>query len=204
MRTQKTPTKDRIIKEATDLVFKYGFAGTSIDLILEKVGITKGAFFYHFESKADLALAMLKKFSAYDHNRLYEAIRNTERYSDDPKKRLLEFVQFFINFFNDLQEPPGCLYASISNEQNLYNEEVKNLVVLGFQEWQKVFEKLLEDLSFRYRPKIEIDKKILSGHFNVVLEGAFVLSNAMNNEKLPSLHLEHFKNYLNLLWEEKE
>ena len=39
-------TKDKILKETKGLVLQNGYVGTTIDMILEKTSITKGAFFY--------------------------------------------------------------------------------------------------------------------------------------------------------------
>ena len=52
------PTRDKILAESKALVFENGFAGTSIDKILQRTGITKGAFFYHFKTKNALAKAL--------------------------------------------------------------------------------------------------------------------------------------------------
>jgi len=204
MKRYKTPTKNNIIKEATQLIFKNGFAGTSVDLILEKTGITKGAFFYHFKTKADLALALLNDFARYDGERLQQALNNTEQFSNSPKQRLLEFIQFFINLFEDLENPPGCLYASVSNEQNTYSDEVKQVVFNGFTEWKRVFKMLFDDVLNEHQASVEdLDADSLLSHFNTVLEGAFILSKAMQDPKIPVKQLKHLKNYYSLLFQEK-
>ncbi|MDC6366199.1 MULTISPECIES: TetR/AcrR family transcriptional regulator [Flavobacteriaceae] len=204
MKRYNTPTKDNIIKEATQLIFKNGFAGTSIDLILAKTGITKGAFFYHFKTKADLALALLNDFARYDAERLQQALNNTEEFSNSPKQRLLEFIQFFINLFEDLENPPGCLYASVSNEQNTYSDEVKQVVFDGFTEWRRVFKMLFDDILNEHQVNVpDLDADSLLSHFNAVLEGAFILSKALYDPKIPVKQLKHLKNYYNLLFQEK-
>ena len=58
-------TKEKILDAAEALVLDHGYGATSIDQILEKTGITKGAFFYHFKSKA--ALAQIQAQGAYRH-----------------------------------------------------------------------------------------------------------------------------------------
>ena len=56
------PTKEKILSTAESLVLDYGFAGTSVDKVIERAGITKGTFFYHFKTKAELAKAMIERF----------------------------------------------------------------------------------------------------------------------------------------------
>lgn len=61
MAKQSTKKKD-ILREATKLFSKNGFWDTSIHDISHATGVADGTIFYHFNSKEDLFLAVLKKF----------------------------------------------------------------------------------------------------------------------------------------------
>lgn len=52
-------TRDRLITTASNLFYEQGFRNVGLDQILSKVGITKTAFYKHFESKEDLVSAVL-------------------------------------------------------------------------------------------------------------------------------------------------
>ena len=52
-------TRRRILDAATELFNEHGYAGTSIRDITERLGMTKGALYYHFASKDDLLHAMV-------------------------------------------------------------------------------------------------------------------------------------------------
>ena len=52
-------TRDRILSIARDLFVEQGFAGTSLQQIADRVGVTKAALYYHFKSKDDLLLALV-------------------------------------------------------------------------------------------------------------------------------------------------
>jgi AcrR family transcriptional regulator len=58
----KQTKKEAILKEATKLFSKNGFWDTSIHDISQATGVADGTIFYHFNSKEDLFLAVLKKF----------------------------------------------------------------------------------------------------------------------------------------------
>ncbi|HSM41020.1 MAG TPA: TetR family transcriptional regulator, partial [Afifellaceae bacterium] len=53
-------TRERLLAATKKLVMSKGFAGTSIDDVLNATELTKGAFFYHFKSKADLADQLMR------------------------------------------------------------------------------------------------------------------------------------------------
>ena len=48
--------RGRIIKESIDLFNKKGFSKTSIQDIVDAIGVTKGTFYYYFKSKQELLM----------------------------------------------------------------------------------------------------------------------------------------------------
>src|SRR4029079_3960208 len=59
-----TPTRQRLVEAAVRRFYRDGFRNVGIDQVLADVGISKTAFYKHFESKEDLMLAALD-----NHNR---------------------------------------------------------------------------------------------------------------------------------------
>src|SRR5262245_8323730 len=58
--TMSTPTRQRLIDAAIRRFYRDGFRNVGVDQILTDVGISKTAFYKHFESKEDLMLAGLE------------------------------------------------------------------------------------------------------------------------------------------------
>ena len=61
-----TPTRERILDSAQELILEQGIAATSIDEILAAASTSKGAFFHHFPSKNHLARALVERYAAND------------------------------------------------------------------------------------------------------------------------------------------
>lgn len=57
----KGRTRDRLIRAAAGVFARRGLQATTLDEIAETAGLTKGAVYSNFESKADLALAVLER-----------------------------------------------------------------------------------------------------------------------------------------------
>src|SRR5688572_5153463 len=115
-------TRGKLLDAAQDLILDCGFAGTSVDRVIEKAGVTKGTFFYHFESKAALARALIDRFAATDRDMLEESIRHAEGLSKDPLRQVLAVVDYFECRFAALDKPsPGCLFASYLYEAQLFD-----------------------------------------------------------------------------------
>jgi AcrR family transcriptional regulator len=52
-------TRERILEVAATMFAESGYAGTSLNRILQEAGTTKGGFYFHFESKEALAVAVV-------------------------------------------------------------------------------------------------------------------------------------------------
>ncbi|MEV8630481.1 ScbR family autoregulator-binding transcription factor [Streptosporangium sp. NPDC051023] len=52
-------TRQRILEGAAEVFEEYGYAATTMAVILERCGVTKGALYFHFSSKEELARAIL-------------------------------------------------------------------------------------------------------------------------------------------------
>lgn len=50
----KPRTRVRILQAAAGLFIQHGFKGVGIDAIMQHAGLTRGAFYAHFDSKSDL------------------------------------------------------------------------------------------------------------------------------------------------------
>ena len=59
MQQRSEETRTKILDSATKLFSTRGFNAASVDEICEEAGISKGAFYHHFESKQALFLAIL-------------------------------------------------------------------------------------------------------------------------------------------------
>jgi AcrR family transcriptional regulator len=53
--------RSRFLDVAADLFQNQGYCASGMQLIFEQAGVTAGAFYHHFESKKDLALAVIEE-----------------------------------------------------------------------------------------------------------------------------------------------
>lgn len=194
-------TRDRILDRAQELVLATGFAATSIDQLVERSGVTKGAFFYHFKSKADLALALVQRFARQDLDLQAEMMARAERLSRDPLQQLLIFVGLYIELFQGLSEPPaGCLLATYCYEHELFDDQVKGVCATSFRDWRARLGQKIRAVVADYPPRLEVDPDALADGFNTVIEGAYVVSKATGEPEVVARQLALYRSYLELLF----
>src|SRR5690349_12473259 len=115
----KSTTRQRLIETAVRRFYRDGFRNVGIDQILADVGISKTAFYKHFESKEDLMLAALE-----DQDRsLVEAFRRQAQERGGPTPlgqlhALLDVVEQLVAT-DDFQ---GCIFVNVAMEFPLPHE----------------------------------------------------------------------------------
>lgn len=58
MESESPDTRTVLMDAAEELLLRHGLAGTTVEAVIEKAGVTKGSFFYHFDSKDGLARSL--------------------------------------------------------------------------------------------------------------------------------------------------
>lgn len=190
-------TRERIIDSAEGFVYQHGFAATSIDKVIEKAEITKGAFFYHFKSKADLGRALIQRYAERDLAHLDHTMTRAEKLSSDPRQQVLIFIGLLQEDFGSLPDPiPGCLFTSYLYERAEYPGDVAQIATRTLEQWQdRVARKISEaaDIAGLEGP---ITPHGLASMLLALIEGGFVLAKAQGDATVLSDLLDHFRSQL--------
>lgn len=160
----KPSTKQRLIDAAGRRFYRDGFRNVGIDQILADVGISKTAFYKHFESKDDLMLAALE-----DHHREMEAVFRAmllERGGDSPLGQLhalLDVVEHFIET-DDFQ---GCIFVNAAIEFPLLHEPAHRAAAQSKQTIEDLVCSIAIDAGAS-------DPRRLARELCLIIEGAYV------------------------------
>lgn len=198
-------TKDRILETAERLILLQGFAGTSIDDIINQSHITKGGFFYHFKSKNELAKGLIQRYLEADDIFFRELFIRTNNLVEDPLQRMLLFLKLLAEAMEQLPDThPGCLAASFAYESQQFDKEVLELTKLGIENWRDMFVAQLEFVHSQYKPKHEVDILTLANFLTGCIEGGITLTLITKDPKQLVHHILHYRNYLRLLYNHNE
>lgn len=86
-------TKDRILATAAELFAQRGFSSASLQDVADRLGITKAALYYHFDSKDEILLTVLRPY-------LEAADEFLDRHSadQDPHRLLTEYLDLLLEY----------------------------------------------------------------------------------------------------------
>lgn len=191
-------TRQRILDAAEALVFAHGFAATSLDSVLERARLTKGAFFYHFKNKAELGAALVARFAERDLEFLETTMRRAEKLSEEPLQQLLLFVGLAAEPFEGLAEPaPGCLFASYIYQPLEFSADVARIAEGAILSWR---ERVLQKLEAAAGPAAPgLDLPAVADQLTVIFEGAYILAKVLGDPGLVARQLGQYRRYLELL-----
>jgi TetR/AcrR family transcriptional regulator, transcriptional repressor for nem operon len=194
-------TRDRILDAAQALILDHGFGSTTVEAVVGRAGITKGAFFHHFRSKADLARKLIERFAAMDREHMQGHLARAEKLARDPLQQLLTLIALYEEDFDALAESvPGCLFASYVYENKLFDEEILAVLRESTLMWRRVMLAKLEEAARAHPPKREVDMVSLADLFYSLTEGAYVMTKTLGDKTLLARQARHLRNYLELLF----
>ena len=200
-RTKGETTRDRIIEAAQTLILEKGYSGATLDDILRATKMTKGAFFHHFKGKADLARAVVERFASRDFALFGGWSERADKLSDDPLERVFIFLRFFEEFLDELGRPfPGCVFASYTYESRQFDEEILAFIRTSLEEWTSLYEEKLEALLEARPPRVETSARALAEMIVTIIEGGFVMANALGDARWVQRQSAQYRACLRLLF----
>jgi AcrR family transcriptional regulator len=127
-------TRMMILRTAFELIYRQGYQATSIDEIIARTAVTKGALFYHFTNKEEMGLAIINEI-------LYPGMvpymkaaltRSGDIRADlyEMMKNLLLNTDFFIVEY-------GCPAVNLIDEMAPLNVSFRKALIRIAEEWQQ-------------------------------------------------------------------
>src|SRR5579859_6678721 len=127
-------TRERLLKAGFREVYRSGFQSASIDTILAAANVTKGALYYHFDSKEALGHAIVDEVVAtFLRNRWLLPLQQGE--DKDPIDALIDIVQSIPAQPRDVKG--GCPLVNLAQEMSLLDEQFRKRLETIFHAWQE-------------------------------------------------------------------
>ena len=127
-------TRERLLQAGFREVHKSGFQSASIDAILAATNVTKGALYYHFESKEDLGHAIVEEVIAkLPRDRWLLPLQRSK--DKDPIDALIGIVRAIPTRPEDVKG--GCPLVNLTQEMSQLDEQFRKRLEIIFHAWQE-------------------------------------------------------------------
>jgi TetR/AcrR family transcriptional regulator, transcriptional repressor for nem operon len=125
-------TRERLLQAGFREIYRSGFQSASIDTILAATNVTKGALYYHFESKEDLGHAVVEEIVA---KLTQDKWLHYLQQGKNPIDTLIEIVQATSVRKEDVNG--GCPLVNLAQEMSALDEQFRKRLATIFNEWQE-------------------------------------------------------------------
>jgi AcrR family transcriptional regulator len=137
--------RDRIVDKSIKLFLKTSFKATSIQHITDSLGITKGAFYWHFKSKDELLLTIIEKYSndflerLYAHMEVFQGdfikrFREYHKYINEYAREHGEFCVLFVTLAAEMAGSRTEGERRIKGVYKKYHDFISSLLISGKKE----------------------------------------------------------------------
>jgi AcrR family transcriptional regulator len=196
-----TDTRERILAVAEAAVLAKGFASTSIEEIIAAVGITKSGFFYHFKDKGALAKGLMLRYLTHDKTVLDDLFARADELNNDPLHGFLVGLKLFAEMMESLPEVhPGCLAASFCYQDQLFNQEIRDLNAASILEWRKRFRGRFDRIVEAYPPRHAVNLDTLSDMAATLVEGGLILGRVLNDKHILPRQVLLYRDFVRVLF----
>ncbi len=160
-----------LLDAAIRLFGRRGYRGTTIDNITVEAGVTRGALYWHFKSKADLLEAVFESLRVYFLERL---IRHVEQAGSQPLDKLWAVFKFNARFAVEFTDLVHCL-RTLSLELSRAETENKSTLFEILNKQQNLITNIIKEGQSAgcFRTDLSADlmtSAILAIHDGIVLQ----------------------------------
>lgn len=164
MKTSERSTRERLIEVAVRRFYRDGFRNVGIEQVYAEVGISKTAFYKHFESKDDLMLAVLAEQNRWLQDSMRELIETRGGGSTMGEFRALFDLVEQVMETDDFH---GCIFVNVTMEFPLPHDPVHAAAIKAKHSFENVVFEIAERGG-------AVDPRAAARELCLIIEGAYV------------------------------
>ncbi|MFK0386166.1 TetR/AcrR family transcriptional regulator [Agrobacterium sp. NPDC090273] len=196
-RRQNPSTRPSLLEAAFSVIRTKGYTATTVDDVCAKADLSKGAFFHHFSSKEEMAVA------AADHwSHITGAVFEAAPYHSaaDPLDRLLAYIEFRKHLIAGELPDFTCFVGTMAQEVYETSTPIRQAC------WNSIAghaDTLVTDIKAamaEHRAIGSFTAESLALHIQAAIQGSFILAKASGDPKQAVESLGHLYRYIELLF----
>jgi TetR/AcrR family transcriptional regulator, transcriptional repressor for nem operon len=163
-------TRERIIAEAATIFNMQGFAGSSMQDVMEATGLEKGGLYRHFSSKEELAAEAFRYALAGAVRMRTEKLDRAHGAVDQLKSIVRRFVEA------PSSVPGGCPLMNTAVDADDGNPLLRELASQGFADWRERLAAVVRQGLERGEIRAGTEPRRVANTMIATLEGALMMS----------------------------
>lgn len=182
-----------LIDAAFGEIHRKGFQAASVDEILERTGVTKGALYHHFPSKLDLGYAVVE-------DRLSKALLQywllPLQAEPDPIAALLKTIKTAVAGLTDESVCLGCPIANLAQEMSPVDEGFRERIDRLYRVWQDGVAGLIERGKEIGKVRRDVDARSAAIFIVASIAGTRVIAKSAKDKEVVRQCMENLCAYI--------
>jgi TetR/AcrR family transcriptional regulator, transcriptional repressor for nem operon len=191
------PARDKILNAAFSMIRTKGYSATSVDDLCAEAGVTKGAFFHHFDSKDAMGVAAANHWSKVTDSFFADAPYHQH---SDPLVRVLGYLDFRRDILQGTLPEFTCLVGTMVQEVHQSSPAIAAACDASISGHARMIEADIAEAMKLRGIVVDWTAKSLALHTQAVLQGAFILAKAKGGPAIAAESIDHLKRYISLLF----
>ena len=189
--------RTKLLDAALSVVREKGFSATSVDELCREAGVTKGAFFHHFDSKDALGVAAADYWSETTGEMFKAAPYHQIK---DPVERVLGYVALRKQLLDGETAEFTCLVGTMVQEAYASAPAIREACKTSIFGHAETLETDIQAAIDACRLSPDWTAKSLALHTQAVLQGAFILAKASGDKAVAEEMVDHLDRYIRSLF----
>ncbi len=185
-------TRQDIIETTAPLFNSRGFDGTSLSVLCEATGLTKGALYGNFSGKEELYKASFQ----YAMSKVRSGIRKEVDMCITNKEKLLAVVDFFARHVLDPPVKGGCPLLNTAIEADDHHKSMKKLVAVELELTILFLAQLIENGKKVGEFLKNIKSRDVALAVFCSIEGAIMFSRVSSSEEAMNVAVKNIKSQI--------
>ena len=182
-----------VLEKAMKIFWKQGYEKTSMQELVDYMGIHRKSIYDTFENKRSLFIASLAYYEAFVAENFTEIINN----SSTVKIAIQNIFNSVLQSIENDTSPPGCLAVNTASELSLIDHGINDIVTEMFRKTEVIFKQLLEEGIANGEFNEELPPQATAQFLHNNLVGLRVLAKTNYSREELSNNIEQILNVLN-------
>ena len=167
---ERNKKKEKLLDHGIELISEFGYHGTGLKKILDRVKVPKGSFYNYFESKEHYVSEIIQKYSEDLLSRIDNYLEATD---DDPLTQIKSIYYTAIDEIG-VKGSSGCLLGNLAAEIGSSSSLCQKSMNKAFYEWKNRFVKLIDYAQKEGLVRDDLTAELLSNIFWDTWEGSLL------------------------------
>jgi AcrR family transcriptional regulator len=193
---KRMATMHRMQVTGLELFYKQGYYNTSIDDILKELSLSKGAFYYHFQSKEDFFVSIVQNLIV---RKVYNLLIEPMEGNADPFKAIEECFADALSTAEHNEMDYGFVLGNFITEFNGRNDEISKYLRDIYKVWEVNLVTTLQKGKTDGYVARHVDSEGVAAYLISSYMGIRILMVEGNSKSLSYHFMQQMKQYLKSL-----